>query len=109
MTIENRAPIAATYLNRQLETHWINNCTYAKKYGSHLKPTSPHVEFGTCLAEYYHGFSHNKKNPSKEDMSFYASFGTPRLEFICNHNAVLYLDLKEGHFNHDTRTITPKA
>ncbi|CCM05147.1 uncharacterized protein FIBRA_07356 [Fibroporia radiculosa] len=29
---------------------------------------------------------------------FHASFDTPRLEFICNHDAILYLTIKEGHY-----------
>ena len=30
---------------------------------------------------------------------FYTSFGKPKLEFICNHDAILRLTLKEGHYN----------
>lgn len=32
-------------------------------------------------------------------MMFYASYGKPKLEFICNHDAILRLTLKEGHYN----------
>ena len=32
-------------------------------------------------------------------MMFYSSFGKPKLEFICNHDVLLRLTLKEGHYN----------
>ncbi len=32
-------------------------------------------------------------------MMFYAAFDKPRLDFICNHDAILRLTIKEGHYN----------
>ena len=32
-------------------------------------------------------------------MMFYALFDKPKLEFMCNHDAVFRLYLKEGHYN----------
>ncbi|THG96118.1 hypothetical protein EW026_g5654 [Hermanssonia centrifuga] len=37
---------------------------------------------------------------------FYASFGKPSLEFICNHDAVIRLKLNEGHYNADFNRAT---
>ena len=34
-------------------------------------------------------------------MLFYASFGRPSIDFICNHDLVLRLYLSEGHYNTD--------
>lgn len=39
-------------------------------------------------------------------MMFYASFGKPSLEFICNHDAVIRLKLNEGHYNADFNRAT---
>lgn len=51
------------------------------------------------MAEYYYGKHRAKGHATKADMMFHASFGKPRIEFICNHDALIHLTLKEGHYN----------
>lgn len=34
-------------------------------------------------------------------MLFHASFGKPSIDFICNHDAILRLNISEGHYNTD--------
>lgn len=53
------------------------------------------------MAEYYYGKHRAGGQASKADMMFYASFDRPRIEFICNHDAIIHLTLKEGHYNTD--------
>jgi hypothetical protein len=36
---------------------------------------------------------------SPTQLFFTATFGKPRLEFICNHEAALYIKIEKGHLN----------
>lgn len=36
-----------------------------------------------------------------QELFFVATFAQPQLSFVCNHEAILYLTIKEGHYNLD--------
>lgn len=99
MCLGNRAENSAQYINSQLQVQWQNSQRCAEKHGTGLKPTDAVVETGTCLFEFYGPGKHGRYQPSREDLLFYTSFGAPRVEFVCNHEVILFLELLEGHFN----------
>ena len=39
------------------------------------------------------------KNLSIDDLFFFAKFASPRLEFVCGHEAILHLTIESGHLN----------
>jgi hypothetical protein len=97
---ENSAHHAVHYLNAQLGSLWENSTECSNKAGKGLKPLE-RVRYDFALAEYHIGSKQRSKYTMKDDMMFSATFSMPRLEFVCNHEAVLYLRIKEGHFNRD--------
>ncbi|TCD65183.1 hypothetical protein EIP91_003005 [Steccherinum ochraceum] len=97
---ENSAPHAEHYLNAQLGALWENATECVSHHSKGLKP-SDNQKYSFALAEYYFGKHRAKGHASKADMMFHASFGRPRIEFICNHDAAIHLSLQEGHFNTD--------
>jgi hypothetical protein len=34
-------------------------------------------------------------------MMFHASFNAPKLDFLCNHEAIFDINVKDGHYNLD--------
>jgi hypothetical protein len=108
MCLGNRAENSALYINSQLKAQWENARKCAEKHSSGLKPVDPVVETGTCLYEYYGPGKHGRYKPSKEDLHLYVRFGAPRIEFVCNHEVVLFLELLEGHFNLEPTKSSPK-
>lgn len=36
-----------------------------------------------------------------EDLMFYAQFDAPTIVFLCNHQALVTITVREGHFNQD--------
>ncbi|KLO12433.1 hypothetical protein SCHPADRAFT_420281 [Schizopora paradoxa] len=99
MCLGNRAESSARYINGQLATLYENAKHCSLKHGNDLKPTESVVEYSTCLFEFYGPGKHVRPDPKKTDLSFYAKFGVPRLEFVCNHEVILFLKLKEGHYD----------
>ncbi|TFK37966.1 hypothetical protein BDQ12DRAFT_132552 [Crucibulum laeve] len=97
---QNSAHHAVHYLNAQIGALWENATECVKKSGQGLKPLD-RVRYDFALAEFHVGTRQRSKFNSKDDMMFSAVFDKPRLEFICNHEAVLYVKIKEGHFNRD--------
>ncbi|PSR75858.1 hypothetical protein PHLCEN_2v8772 [Hermanssonia centrifuga] len=102
---ENNATRVAEYLNLQIGTLWENAVDCVKRQGTGLKPDDSH-KYSFALAEFYYGSHQSTRQPSKGDMLFYASFGKPTLEFICNHTAILHLYIYEGHYNTDLSKVT---
>ncbi|KAF9010257.1 hypothetical protein BDQ17DRAFT_1421498 [Cyathus striatus] len=91
---ENSAHHAVHYLNAQLGSLWENSTECSNKAGKGLKPLE-RVRYDFALAEYHIGSKQRSKYTMKDDMMFSATFSKPRLEFVCNHEAVLYLKIKE--------------
>ncbi|KZT32899.1 hypothetical protein SISSUDRAFT_469671 [Sistotremastrum suecicum HHB10207 ss-3] len=103
MCLDNRASGAVHYINKQYEAQWQNASDCVVKHHQVLKPTQYLIETGTCLAEFYYG-KHQPRNPHKDDLAFFASFAAPTVRFICNHELILHINLKDGHFNHNYRS-----
>lgn len=95
---QNSAHHAVHYLNAQLNSLYENAVECVKHCGTGLKPLE-RVRYDFALAEFHVGAKQRSKFASKDDMMFSAVFSKPKLEFICNHEAILYLKIKEGHFN----------
>ncbi|KAF8884776.1 hypothetical protein BD779DRAFT_1739314 [Infundibulicybe gibba] len=87
---QNSAHHAVHYLNSQLGSLYENSVECVKHAGSGLKPLE-RVRYDFALAEFHVGAKQRTKFALKDDMMFSAVFGKPRLEFICNHEAILYL------------------
>ncbi|EIN11424.1 hypothetical protein PUNSTDRAFT_141793 [Punctularia strigosozonata HHB-11173 SS5] len=94
---ENSADHAVKYLNAQLAVLHSNAVECVARHSNGLLP-SHHHRYSFALAEFHF---HSGRGPVKslEDLEFYGSFDKPRLEFVCNHETVLYLKIKKGHFN----------
>lgn len=106
MCLGNRAEVSAHYINGQLRSLYENAQHCVEIHGTGLKPTASAVEYATCLYEFY-GPGKRHQN-ARTDLAFFAKFGRPRLEFVCNHEVVLFLELVDGHYNLDYNKSTLK-
>ncbi|KDQ49725.1 hypothetical protein JAAARDRAFT_142971 [Jaapia argillacea MUCL 33604] len=97
---QNSAHHAVHYLNAQLGALYENSVECVKHTGPGLKPLE-RVRYDFALAEFAVGAKQRSNVQHVEDTMFHAVFSKPRLEFVCNHEAVLYLKIKEGHLNLD--------
>ena len=102
----NSAPLSIRYLNAQLSSLWENARHCVKHSGVELHDVKSHEyeksKYTRALAQYqFFGKKIPKVVRSTKDFLFYASFGKPELKFICNHEAVLFLTVQEGHVNLD--------
>ncbi|KAF8183019.1 hypothetical protein K438DRAFT_1975274 [Mycena galopus ATCC 62051] len=101
---DNSATLSARYINAQLTAMWEN----ARECAGHdILPTvdlrsgeyQKH-KYARSLAEFHFaGDAPARGSIAKEGLFFNGTFEKPRLEFICNHEAVLYLKLERGHFD----------
>ena len=57
--------------------------------------------YSFALAEWHFGRHRAEGRSSVEDMMFHARFEAPRLDFLCNHEALLKINIDEGHYNLD--------
>ena len=108
MCLGNRAENSAFYLNTQFKGLWENAQRCALAHGGKFRPLKSEVEFGICLYEFFGPGKQTRLNASKPELAFYAKFGVPSIEFVCNHEVILYLDIKEGHYSTDTLNYSAK-
>ncbi|KLO12543.1 hypothetical protein SCHPADRAFT_410840 [Schizopora paradoxa] len=99
MCLDNRAESSARYINGQLATLYENAKHCSLKHTDHRKPMPSAVEYATFLYEFFGPGNKTRPDHKRTDLSFYAKFGVPRLEFVCNHETILFLKLKEGHYD----------
>ncbi|KDQ50335.1 hypothetical protein JAAARDRAFT_142195 [Jaapia argillacea MUCL 33604] len=100
---QNSAHRVVHYLNAQLGVHWENAVTCLEHSGR-SSTLAASAQYDVALAQYHYAPGsqhHHSKTSSQDAVMFRAVFGKPRLEFICNHQAVLYLKIKEGHYDVD--------
>ncbi|KAF7366836.1 hypothetical protein MSAN_00942100 [Mycena sanguinolenta] len=110
---DNSALLSVRYLNSQLSAMWENADECVRHRGKQIKidfRSSDYLkhQYTRSLAEFHFaGLSAPKGEIAVDHLFFHGSFGKPRLEFICNHEAVLYLTLQKGHFDqvYPTKTI----
>ena len=99
MCLGNRAHASITFLNQQYQALYTNAGSCAKHYGNGLRPQLSEIEYGTCLYEFYGPGKQAGRNPSKNDLSCWFSFAKPpKLEFVCNHEVILYFHTKGGAY-----------
>ena len=108
MCIGNRAEVSAHYVNGQLRALFENAQRCAKKHLNGFRPSASAVEYATCLAEFYGPAKHARQDVPRLELPFFAKFGCPRVEFVCNHEIVLFLNILEGHFNLDFNKVIHK-
>lgn len=103
----NRAEASARYISAQLVALYENARHCAEKHdASGTKPTQSSIEYGISLYRFYGPGNHSRSRPSVRDLSFFATFDPPRLEFVCNHEVILFLNLREGHYKIQSRKQT---
>ncbi|GJJ16055.1 hypothetical protein Clacol_010334 [Clathrus columnatus] len=97
---ENSANHAIHYVNAQLTALWENSVECTEHAGKNLKPLE-RIRYDFALHEFHVGSTQRSKTTGEPELMFSAIFGRPRIDFVCNHEAVLYLKIREGHFNRD--------
>ena len=99
MCLGNRAAGSSRYINSQFRAQWDNAKACAEIYVKGRKPDDAAIERGTCLREFY-GPPATKRGRSqaKDDPLCHFLFDTPHLEFVCNHEVVLFFELISGRF-----------
>ncbi|KAF7429005.1 hypothetical protein PC9H_008243 [Pleurotus ostreatus] len=103
---DNSATLSARYLSAQLSAMWQNavECVETEHESAIIDLRSEEYDkhkYKRGLAQWHYGGRRVPKGGiSKDSLFFYGSFDEPRLEFVCNHEVVLYLRLKSGHLNH---------
>lgn len=97
---ENNAVHTVSYLNSQLHALWEISSQCLESHDTHLKPDSNH-RYSYALAEYYFGKHRPAAQACVADMWFHATFKSPALRFLCDHEALVTLSIEEGHFNVD--------
>ncbi|KAF8519034.1 hypothetical protein BU17DRAFT_66191 [Hysterangium stoloniferum] len=103
MCVGNRAPSAAHYINKQVQSLWELSNECVEKHGVGIKATRAEVEYGSALSQICIG-KQKTINPSVKDLTFFASFGAaPQIKFICNHDILLIFTIKSGHYRLDGR------
>ena len=106
----NSAPLSVRYLNSQLSALWenANQCMKEASNTSTDVKSSQYEKskYTRALAQFhYFGRKASKIVTSSADFAFYATFAKPQLKFICNHDAVLFLEIDEGHANLDYNKV----
>ena len=100
----NSASLSSTYLNSQLASLWKNAVTCSDNGDVKANSLDFHKsKYTRALAEYHYIREGVIEYPLTSDLLFHASFLTPHLKFVCNHDAILFLTIKTGHMyvNHD--------
>ncbi|KZT05942.1 uncharacterized protein LAESUDRAFT_206407 [Laetiporus sulphureus 93-53] len=98
---ENCAPQAARYVNSQLiALH--ENAVECLRTHEQVHRTDDHLRYSHALADFVYGRARAKvANSSDYDSMFHASFDAPQVEFLCNHDVVMRIMIKEGHYCQD--------
>lgn len=87
---KNSAYHATSYVKAQLEVLHKNAKECFNEVGEDLGALE---RYDFALAEFYASLEDRFNTGLKKNARFRATFGVPKLEFICNHEAVLTLDI----------------
>lgn len=103
----NSAELSANYISAQLKALWDN----AKKCAKHT--THARLDYKSsayeksrntrALREFHYLTRKSKAGLHEDDLFFSATFGQPKLKFICNHFVFFYLKIESGHLNLDIK------
>ncbi|EED84148.1 predicted protein [Postia placenta Mad-698-R] len=91
---ENCAPQAVHYMNAQLAALYDNARACLDDHHVTEKKLEE-TRYSHALAEYKYFDGH------KDEPKFSASFDKPWVEFICNHDVILHLKIRKGHYRLD--------
>lgn len=114
MCVGNRAEVSVRYINHQLFSHWENAKICASDVHSKLSHHS-HVSsaaeesliHGTMLYQFCVVgsspvvpsspiFDPADELQRRQNAIFFARLNAPKIDFICNHEAILYLEVEEA-------------
>ncbi|KIP08274.1 hypothetical protein PHLGIDRAFT_509076 [Phlebiopsis gigantea 11061_1 CR5-6] len=105
---ENNALHTIAYLNAQLQSLWGISSECVESRGTNMKPEPTH-RYSFALAEWHFGRHRPDLQASVEDMMFHARFDAPRLDFLCNHEALFKINIADGHFNLDYSSASDES
>ncbi|KAG8800448.1 hypothetical protein FRC16_002842 [Serendipita sp. 398] len=100
----NSAGASQRYLNAQITALYqtayecVQSCSGELDFKSASYDRSKYTR---SLAQYHFVGPKPRKVFSTAELFFSAQFDQPRLTFICNHEAIFYLHVREGHYNLD--------
>jgi hypothetical protein len=85
---QHRAESSVLYINNQLEAKWESAKRFvSSQHSAKFEPSTAFAKATTCLYEF---FVHEQNA-----RGFYAKFGVPKVEFLCNHELILFLTVTE--------------
>lgn len=97
----NSASLSVRYLNAQLQALW-QNAEECVRHSNWEKLKSPEYEkskYTRALREFHLLPKRSSQSPSLDELFFFATFHEPKLEFVCNHEAILHLKIESGRLN----------
>ena len=108
----NTAPLSIQYFNAQLSTLWQTayDCASNSTFSPHdlSSPEYEKTKYIRALAQFqFFGKETSTAISSTDDFFFYALFDKPQIKFICDHDAILSLNIREGHANLYCNTSFP--
>ena len=98
----NSATQSVRYLNAQVISLYQNAADCVESCGTLLNFKSEEYDktkYSRSLAQYHYIGPKPKQVISTQELFFFANFAAPKVTFICNHEAILYLTIKDGHYN----------
>ena len=97
----NPASLSVRYMNAQIHSLWENakECASQGHYSDFKSTEYEKSRYTRALGEYHFLSKKSPKGLSIDELFFFAEFAAPKLEFICNHEAVLHLKIESGHLN----------
>lgn len=97
----NTASLSVRYMNAQLHALWENakECASQGHYSDFKSTEYEKSKYTRAIGEYHYLPKKAQKGLHNEELFFFAKFAAPKLEFICNHEAVLHLTIESGHLN----------
>ena len=111
----NSASLSVRYLNSQLTALWENavECVNSVVHDKGVPQWDIRSEkydrskYTRALAEFhFYGKKAPKTAVPASEFWFFARFGRPEVKFVCNHDAVLFLTIENGHANLDLTKAT---
>ena len=95
----NSAPLSEYYIKSQFAALWQNASNCAKSMTGHTWADYEKSKYTRALAQ-FHYYGRKAPKPqakvSNDDFRFSATFGTPDIKFVCNHDAILFLRIDAG-------------
>lgn len=103
-------PLSVRYFNAQLSSLW-ENARDCYQHGGSTSTAYQNTRFTRALAQFHYFDQYTPLDTivSSSDLPFYAEFGKPRLEFVCDHEILLFLIITDGHILPESSTRPQKV